>query len=139
MAPAVPAARYSNKPSRLHYRATTPAKLAAIPSPPTSADAIEKYLSSGMIRGVGPVYAKKLVRAFGEKVFDVIEATPDRLREVAGIGPVRAASILAAWAEHRPSRAPVVHGSSDPPSFELLYPGHVPAGSTGVLGCGDRI
>ena len=59
-------------------------------SPPTSAEGIEKYLSSGMIRGVGPVYAKKLVRAFGEKVFDVIEAAPDRLREVDGIGPVRA-------------------------------------------------
>ncbi len=55
-------------------------------SPPTSADGIEKYLSSGMIRGVGPVYAKKLVRAFGEKVFDVIESTPERLREVDGIG-----------------------------------------------------
>ena len=48
---------------------------------PDSADGIEKYLSFGMIRGVGPVYAKKLVRAFGEKVFDVIEATPDRLRD----------------------------------------------------------
>ena len=60
-------------------------------SPPTSADGIEKYLSSGMIRGVGPVYAKKLVRAFGEQVFDIIETTPDRLREVEGIGPVRAA------------------------------------------------
>src|SRR6516162_5628635 len=55
-------------------------------SPPTSADGIEKYLSSGMIRGVGPVYAKKLVRAFGEKVFEVIETTPDRLREIDGIG-----------------------------------------------------
>ena len=43
-------------------------------SPPTSADGIEKYLSSGMIRGIGPAYAKKLVRSFGEKVFDVIEA-----------------------------------------------------------------
>ena len=73
-------------------------------SAPTSADGIEKYLSSGMIRGVGPVYAKKLVRAFGEKVFDVIEATPDRLREVDGIGPVRAASILAAWAEQKAVR-----------------------------------
>ena len=73
-------------------------------SPPTSADGIEKYLSSGMIRGVGPVYAKKLVCAFGEKVFDVIEATPDRLREVDGIGPVRAASILAAWAEQKAVR-----------------------------------
>ena len=73
-------------------------------SPPTSADGIEKYLSSGMIRGVGPVYAKKLVRAFGEKVFDIIEAAPDRLREVDGIGPVRAASILAAWAEQKAVR-----------------------------------
>ena len=73
-------------------------------SPPTSADGIEKYLSSGMIRGVGPVFAKKLVRAFGEKVFDVIEATPDRLREVDGIGLVRAASILAAWAEQKAVR-----------------------------------
>src|SRR5262249_6876356 len=73
-------------------------------SPPTSADGIEKYLSSGMIRGVGPVYAKKLVRAFGEKVFEVIETTPDRLREVDGIGPVRAASILAAWAEQKAVR-----------------------------------
>jgi exodeoxyribonuclease V alpha subunit len=73
-------------------------------SAPTSADGIEKYLSSGMIRGVGPVYAKKLVRAFGEKVFDVIEAAPDRLREVDGIGPVRAASILAAWAEQKAVR-----------------------------------
>src|ERR1700730_2481182 len=73
-------------------------------SPPTSADGIEKYLSSGMIRGVGPVYAKKLVRAFGEKVFDVIESTPDRLREVDGIGPVRAASILATWAEQKAVR-----------------------------------
>jgi len=73
-------------------------------SPPTSADGIEKYLSSGMIRGVGPVYAKKLMRAFGEKVFDVIEAAPGRLREVDGIGPVRAASILAAWAEQKAVR-----------------------------------
>ena len=73
-------------------------------SPPTSADGIEKYLSSGMIRGVGPVYAKKLVRAFGEKVFEIIETTPDRLREVDGIGPVRGASILAAWAEQKAVR-----------------------------------
>ena len=66
--------------------------------------ASKNTLSSGMIRGVGPGYAKKLVRAFGEKVFDVIEARPDRLREVDGIGPVRAASILAAWAEQKAVR-----------------------------------
>ena len=70
-------------------------------SAPTSIEGIEKYLCSGMIRGIGPVYAKKLVKAFGEKVFDIIEAEPDRLREVDGIGPVRAKRITAAWAEQK--------------------------------------
>ncbi len=68
-------------------------------SAPTSVEGIEKY--QGMIRGIGPVYAKKLLRAFGEKVFDVIEAEPDRLREVDGIGLVRAGRITAAWAEQK--------------------------------------
>jgi exodeoxyribonuclease V alpha subunit len=70
-------------------------------SAPTSVEGIEKYLASGMIRGIGPVYAKKLLRAFGDKVFDVIEAEPDRLREVDGIGPVRASRIAVAWAEQK--------------------------------------
>jgi exodeoxyribonuclease V alpha subunit len=54
-----------------------------------------------MIRDIGPVYAKKLMRAFGEKVFDVIETEPDRLLEVDGIGPVRASRIVTAWAEQK--------------------------------------
>jgi exodeoxyribonuclease V alpha subunit len=70
-------------------------------SAPTSIDGIEKYLGSGMIRGIGPVYAKKMVNAFGEKVFDIIEAEPDRLREVTGIGQVRAKRITDAWAEQK--------------------------------------
>src|SRR5664279_6408676 len=70
-------------------------------STPTSIEGIEKYLSSGMIRGIGPVYAKKMVKMFGEKVFDIIEAEPDRLREVEGIGPVRARRITTAWAEQK--------------------------------------
>jgi exodeoxyribonuclease V alpha subunit len=57
-----------------------------------------------MIRGIGPVYAKKLVRSFGEKVFEIIESTPHRLREVDGIGSVRAANILSAWAEQKAVR-----------------------------------
>ena len=61
-------------------------------STPSSIEGIEKYLGSGMIRGIGPVYAKKMVKAFGEKVFDIIEAEPDRLREVTGIGAVRASA-----------------------------------------------
>ncbi|WP_424139493.1 ATP-dependent RecD-like DNA helicase [Roseomonas chloroacetimidivorans] len=70
-------------------------------SPPTTLEGIERYLGSGMIRGIGPVYAKKLVRAFGEAVFDLIEAEPRRLREVTGIGPKRAARIVAGWAEQK--------------------------------------
>jgi exodeoxyribonuclease V alpha subunit len=66
---------------------------------PTTLEGIEKYLGSGMIRGIGPVYAKKLVKAFGEAVFDLIEREPDRLREVTGIGPKRATRIVAGWAE----------------------------------------
>ncbi|MBT3358553.1 MAG: ATP-dependent RecD-like DNA helicase [Rhodospirillales bacterium] len=70
-------------------------------SAPTSAEGIEKYLASGMIRGIGPVYAKKLVKAYRDKVFDVIENEPERLRDIAGIGPVRAERITAAWAEQK--------------------------------------
>jgi exodeoxyribonuclease V alpha subunit len=70
-------------------------------SAPTTVAGIEKYLGSGMIHGIGPVYARKLVRAFGIKVFDVIEAEPDRLREVTGIGPTRAKRITEAWAEQK--------------------------------------
>jgi exodeoxyribonuclease V alpha subunit len=68
---------------------------------PTTIEGIEKYLGSGMIRGIGPVYARKLVGAFGEAVFDVIAQEPLRLREVTGIGPKRAERIAAGWAEQR--------------------------------------
>ncbi len=70
-------------------------------SAPTSLDGIEKYLGSGMIRGIGPVYARKLVRAFGDQVFTVIEEAPERLAEVEGIGPIRRERMVAAWAEQK--------------------------------------
>lgn len=70
-------------------------------SEPSSLEGIEKYLGSGMIRGIGPVYAKRLVKAFGKDVFDIIEETPERLREVAGIGPKRAKRITSAWADQK--------------------------------------
>src|SRR5215470_15480663 len=68
---------------------------------PTTVEGIEKYLASGTIRGIGLVYAKKLVRAFGEAVFDVIEQEPPRLREVTGISPKRAERIIASRAEQK--------------------------------------
>jgi exodeoxyribonuclease V alpha subunit len=85
-------------------------------SAPTTAEGIEKYLASGMIRGIGPGYAKRLVRAFGIEVFDVIEQSPEKLREVSGIGPLRAERICAAWAEQKVVREIMVflhsHGVS---------------------------
>ena len=70
-------------------------------SAPSSIEGIEKYLGSGMIRGIGPVYATRMVRLFGTDVFDIIEASPARLREVEGIGPKRADRITAAWADQK--------------------------------------
>src|SRR3954462_13817850 len=71
---------------------------------PTGADGIEKYLASGQMRGIGPAMAKRIVAAFGEGTFDIIEATPDRLKEVSGIGPLRASRITAGWAEQKAVR-----------------------------------
>ena len=71
---------------------------------PTSISGIRAYLGSGMIRGIGKVYAGKLVDAFGDKVFDVIEAEPERLGEIYGIGPYRAKMIADAWAEQKAVR-----------------------------------
>ena len=51
-------------------------------SPPTSREGIEKYLASGLIKGIGPVYAKKLVEKFGEEIFTVIDDYSVRLEEV---------------------------------------------------------
>jgi exodeoxyribonuclease V alpha subunit len=70
-------------------------------SAPTTAEGIEKYLGSGMIRGIGPIYASKLVAVFGAEVFEVIEQAPERLREVPGIGKVRASRIAQAWADQK--------------------------------------
>ena len=56
---------------------------------PTTKEGIEKYLGSGMVKGIGPVYAKKLVEKFSEKIFDIIENESGRLEDVDGIGPKR--------------------------------------------------
>jgi len=71
---------------------------------PTTLEGIEKYLGSGMIRGIGPTYARALVRAFGDAVFDLIEQEPARLREVTGIGTKRAQRIVAGWADQKAIR-----------------------------------
>ncbi len=68
---------------------------------PATQEAIEKYLGSGLIRGIGPVMAKRLVRHFGDKTLDVLDEDPSRVREVDGIGPKRAKVLTAAWMEQK--------------------------------------
>ena len=68
---------------------------------PTTKEGIEKYLGSGMVKGIGPIYAKKLVDKFGEQIFDVIETQSARLEELDGIGPKRRKRIKEAWAEQK--------------------------------------
>ncbi|MBW2272450.1 MAG: ATP-dependent RecD-like DNA helicase [Deltaproteobacteria bacterium] len=68
---------------------------------PTSRQGMERYLGSGLVHGIGPGLAKRLVESFGEQVFDVIEGSPERLREVQGVGSVRSERIVAAWAEQK--------------------------------------
>ncbi|MFT4466140.1 MAG: helix-hairpin-helix domain-containing protein [Sodalis sp. (in: enterobacteria)] len=66
---------------------------------PTTQEGMEKYLGSGMVKGIGPGFARRLVRFFGDAVFDVIERHPERLLTLSGIGKKRQQQITAAWAE----------------------------------------
>jgi len=75
---------------------------------PTTREGIEKYLGSGLVKGIGPVYARKLVHKFGEKIFEVIEQTSARLEEVEGIGPQRRRGIKGAGAEQKGVRQSMV-------------------------------
>ncbi len=68
---------------------------------PATTQGMRRYLGSGLVKGVGPVMAGRIVDAFGAGTFDVIDASPDRLTEVAGIGKVRATRIAATWEEQR--------------------------------------
>ena len=72
--------------------------------PPSSIEGIRRYLGSGLIKGIGPHFAERLVKAFGEGVFDVIERSPERLLEVGGIGKTRLKRITSGWAEQKAIR-----------------------------------
>ena len=72
--------------------------------PPTTAEGIEKYLASGMVKGIGPVYARKLVQKFGEEIFEIIEEHPACLEAVEGIGPGRRKRITQAWSDQKAIR-----------------------------------
>src|SRR3954470_19300078 len=73
-------------------------------TPPTGVEGIERYLASGQMRGIEPAMAKRIVAAFGDPTFDIIEANPERLKEVSGIGPMRASRIVSGWADQKAVR-----------------------------------
>lgn len=68
---------------------------------PSTVEGIEKYLGSGLVRGVGPVYAKKIVAVFGERTLQIIDESPTFLREVKGIGPKRITEIRESWRQQK--------------------------------------
>lgn len=68
-------------------------------TPPHTAEGIVKYLGSGLVKGIGPTYAKKIVAAFGDKTLDVIDRSPSFLSQVKGIGPKRLQLIREGWKE----------------------------------------
>ena len=76
--------------------------------PPRSRRGVEKYLASGMVKGIGSKHAKRLVDAFGPAVFEIIENEPARLRKVPGIGPSLQARIVNAWSDKTAMRDTLV-------------------------------
>jgi exodeoxyribonuclease V alpha subunit len=73
-------------------------------TPPTTKEGMARYLGSGMVRGIGPKLAERIVGQFGLETFEIIEADAGRLREVPGIGEFRAGRIAAGWAEQKAVR-----------------------------------
>jgi len=83
---------------------------------PSTLDGVRRYLASGLVPGIGPAYAKRIVDTFGDKTLEVLDRDPNRLREVPGLGRSRVASVAEAWAQHRDVGAIMVflqsHGAS---------------------------
>ncbi len=79
-----------------------------LPVLPSSVRGIEKFLSSGLIWGVGPVLAKSIVQKFGDRTIDILTNNPNKLKEVEGIGPVKLREIKRSWAEHEDIRELII-------------------------------
>ncbi len=73
-------------------------------TPPQTAAGIEKYLGSGLVKGIGPHYARKIVEVFGERALAVIDESPTFLKEVKGIGPRRIQRIRESWQQQKAVR-----------------------------------
>ncbi len=87
-----------------------------LPVMPGTIAGLEKFLGSGVVRGIGPAFAKRIVEAFAEKTLDVLDHEPHRLRDVGGLGAKRADEVARAWESHRAIGAIMIflqsHGAS---------------------------
>ena len=72
-----------------------------LPILPASAKGIEKFLSSGLIRGVGPVLAQRIIKKFGAETIDIISKKPDKLKQIEGVGEVKLKEIKKSWSENQ--------------------------------------
>lgn len=79
-----------------------------VPVLPSSVKGIEKFLSSGLIKGIGPVLARNIVMRFSSKTMDILSRNPDKLKEVEGIGSVKLREIKKAWSEHEGIRELII-------------------------------
>jgi exodeoxyribonuclease V alpha subunit len=77
-------------------------------TPPQTTAGIEKYLGSGLVKGIGPHFARRIVEVFGDRTLAVIDESPTFLREVKGIGPRRIQRIRSSWQEQKAVRAIMV-------------------------------
>ena len=75
---------------------------------PATIVGIKKYLGSGLVKGIGPIMARRIVDRFGLETFDIIEESPERLQEADGIGPIRTERITRAWQEQKEIREVMV-------------------------------
>ena len=73
-------------------------------NPPHTAEGIAKYLGSGLVKGIGPKFAQRIVDVFGENTLDVIDKSPAMLTQIKGLGPKKIEKIRTSWEEQRESR-----------------------------------
>jgi exodeoxyribonuclease V alpha subunit len=77
-------------------------------TPPHTREGLVKYLASGLVKGIGPHYARKIVEVFGDRTLQVIDESPSFLTEVKGIGPKRIQQIRESWREQKAVRGIMV-------------------------------
>ncbi|MCX8161158.1 MAG: ATP-dependent RecD-like DNA helicase [Candidatus Saccharicenans sp.] len=88
---------------------------------PSSVRGVERFLASGLIRGVGPVLAQRIVKKFGERTVSILSETPEKLKQVAGIGEKKFSEILKSWEEHKEIRDLIIFLQAHNISTTLAY------------------